>query len=575
MRQTVTNLDRTQKPKNIDILALDMNGIFHPAAQMIFAYQAYAGSRAPYKATSAEDAGRMVAQQTLALIDDALRKINPSKQIWLFVDGVAGMAKQQQQRQRRYGSGTGETEEQLREVLKDRERGTYEHVYTYVQSDISPGTAFMRSLCGSLRAMIAARSDLLWRGKTVVWSSELSPGEGEHKILNMLRTVTGASSMTMCIHGLDADLIMLGSLHCWRVSEMYIFRDNRSHIQSIRVKIKAAQGRDRRSLASQLQGAAEYELVDVTAVSRKLSGLMGQSPVKDPNGFIRDFVFLAFLIGNDFLPHSPALSVYDRGLDLLIDAYKRIKAGSRGKLITQEDGHGGVFINLPLLGKFLALSAKTEGSQLLLLSQKIKRGENHAWPMLGTATRERSADTEEWLAHFKKDYYAAYFNNAGMTEICQEYILGCQWVLEYYMTGIPSWKWRYPFLRAPFAAELANMIANNEYKETSFPWSQPATPAEQIAYVFPPSLSVKILPVTYAAYVLQNQRWFPLHAKKNLEGISVDREFLAHLELPSIDISTTEKELSALKVPPSALASNTHRQYSEMFEAGKISFLTV
>jgi len=306
-------------------------------------------------------------------------------------------------------------------------------------------------------------------------------------------------------------------------------------------------------------------------VSRKLSNLMGQAPVNDPNGYIRDFVFLAFLIGNDFLPHSPALSVYDRGLDLLIDAYKRTISGSRKNLITQEDGHGGVFINLPLLGRFLSLSAETEQQQLSRLASKIARGESHPWPLLESAAERRS---EDWLQEFKDGYYARYFSNADMREICQEYIMGCKWVLEYYVTGIPSWKWRYPFLRAPFARELADMINNGEYREASFPWSKPASPAEQIAYVFPPSLSVKILPLSYAKYVLRHPNMFPLEGRKNIEGVPVGREFLGHLELPAIDVATTEREMGALDVGDGHISA-VERQHSEIFEAGKVEFITV
>ena len=70
-----------------------------------------------------------------------------------------------------------------------------------------------------------------WKNLEIIFSNEKVPGEGEHKIINYIRK-NAKESESFCIHGLDADLIMLGmSLN---KNDIFIFREqiNRYGTQS-------------------------------------------------------------------------------------------------------------------------------------------------------------------------------------------------------------------------------------------------------------------------------------------------------------------------------------------------------
>ncbi len=74
---------------------------------------------------------------------------------------------------------------------------------------------------------------------------------------------------------------------------------------------------------------------------------------------IDDFVFMCFFVGNDFLPHLPALSIRDGGIDVLLYLYKKCLPSMGGFLTNNGE------LNLMRVDIFLSEVALVEDELMI------------------------------------------------------------------------------------------------------------------------------------------------------------------------------------------------------------------
>jgi 5'-3' exonuclease len=184
-----------------DHVLIDMNGIIHEAAQYIYKYGPYENKRM---------LGRNVKPPVTKLVNEIKKRVNaivelckPNKSVYLAVDGVAPMSKQNQQRQRRF------------KATADRK----DDDDSFDSNCITAGTDFIKEVCGLLQPPYWVKS----RGRPVEISTDAEPGEGEHKLVDKIRQ-SQDNGETHCVVGLDADLIMLSLL---LDREVYIMRGDK------------------------------------------------------------------------------------------------------------------------------------------------------------------------------------------------------------------------------------------------------------------------------------------------------------------------------------------------------------
>jgi len=179
---------RTPNPngEEMDNLYLDMNGIVHPCS--------HPEDRPP----PANEEEMMI-----AVFDYTERVVNmcrPRKLLMIAVDGVAPRAKMNQQRSRRFRSAQEAAEKdqavaEYHAMLKATGRGAEiegeeKPKKTWDSNAITPGTPFMDILAASLRYWVSYKlsTDPAWEKLKVIISDATVPGEGEHKIMNFVRS---------------------------------------------------------------------------------------------------------------------------------------------------------------------------------------------------------------------------------------------------------------------------------------------------------------------------------------------------------------------------------------------------
>lgn len=194
--KTTVPIDMSKPNPNgeeFDNLYLDMNGIVHPCS--------HPEDRPP----PANEEEMMIA--IFEFTERVVNMARPRKLLYIAVDGVAPRAKMNQQRSRRFRSAQEAAEkdkqaEEFHALLKKNsqsngdESQAEEPKKTWDSNSITPGTPFMDLLAECLRYWTAYKlsTDPAWKELKVIISDATVPGEGEHKIMNFIRSQRSSGS---------------------------------------------------------------------------------------------------------------------------------------------------------------------------------------------------------------------------------------------------------------------------------------------------------------------------------------------------------------------------------------------
>lgn len=249
---------------------------------------------------------------------------------------------------------------------------------TWDSNVITPGTPFMDILAASLRYWIAYKlnTDPAWEKvrsrptidlstysfanqvqMKIIISDATVPGEGEHKIMEFVRSQRANPehdpNTRHVIYGLDADLIMLGLAthepHFRVLREDVFFQESRPRTCKLcgqpghKAEECTGKAKEKNGEFDEKQNAAPLKpfiWLHVSVLREYLAAELHvpQQPFPfDLERALDDWVFMCFFVGNDFLPHLPSLDIRENGIDTLI-AIWRDNIPAMGGYLTQ-DGH--------------------------------------------------------------------------------------------------------------------------------------------------------------------------------------------------------------------------------------------
>ncbi|RHY53257.1 hypothetical protein DYB38_006712 [Aphanomyces astaci] len=605
-----------------DNLYLDLNGIIHQCTH-------------PSDDEVCEELGEAHHIPAIfAYIDRIVSHIvKPKKLLFLAVDGVAPRAKLNQQRSRRFRAGKELYEKNLslqRDDDDDNESSEAPKAL-FDSNCITPGTEFMYRLSSHLQYFIRKKlkEDPSWRDLTVIFSGQDVPGEGEHKIVEYIRRTKMQPgyppNVRHCMYGSDADLMLLGLMthepHFTLVREVVNFGGGSSRKKgkddNSAKKIIARQTKEPEWQLVHLSLFRQYlnmELsVPVRVVPPSLSHhthsipyLVGWHPQVawyDMERALDDFIFLTFLLGNDFIPHSPTLDISEDAIALLLGLYRDLLPqwgnylteagvvthpehleglcqviGSMEEAILTKRVHEerkfrdrkrygngyGRNGSSPVRAKVVSAHEDTEVDddddgndcqfeQDLLHALSVQEGEDDDDVVVLSGSPEFQAT--KWA------YYGAKFglrdtSTELLTAVKVAYVEALVWCAGYYFQGVPSWSWFYPFHYSPMLSDLtdiASIVAS-----IHFDVGVPFLPFQQLLSTLPPT-SATLVPPGYQRLMTDPTSpiasFYPISfeidmdGKRNAwEGVNIlpfiDASRLVdaiHLHCPEADLTDAER----------------------------------
>ena len=417
-----------------------------------------------------------IINKILSEIDKLIEYTGVKNTIYLAVDGIAPKMKMKQQRMRRHKS-----------ALERK----YNKETSWNTNAISPGTKFMKSLNDSLKKHIC-------KYKNIILDDSDNRGEGEHKILHYI--LKNNLKGKICIYGLDADLIQLSLV------------SHKPHIVLLRetteYNIENTQ--------------SEYVYLKIDDLKKHLIESFNIQRIVLEERLIDDYIFICFLLGNDFMNHIPTLNLRYGGHNILVDTYSKLQERYDGyfRLIDKNLEN---IIHMTFFKEFISELSILENDMINKIKmirykqhkkihseyyndfqdfQKLIKEDNqnkseisdkclsmeNIYRFQYNTTNDKDSvkkmiDNLPILVSQNESYSSEYCAKECEKE-CRDYMKCLLWTTHYYFNDCVNWRFNSEYNHGPFIKNLNKFLINNfdiEINKEDKEYSN----IEQLSYIFP------------------------------------------------------------------------------------------
>ena len=409
-------------------------------------------------------------------IEECIQITNVQKLIYIAIDGPAPRTKMEQQRQRRLKSS--------------HEKKMWD------TNQITPGTPFMDHLSEYLHQR-CKELNVQW-----IISDSNEPGEGEHKIMHYMDTLSVDTHNI--VYGLDADLLMLSMI---RKHHVYLLRERTAfNIENLETP---------------------YVFCDIQCLKKSLLSTLQKESIHISNEtLLNDYLLMCFLIGNDFIINTPSINIRYNGLEHLLDIYHTLQEEYFGRFFLIDEN---AKINLHYFKVYIKkLSLKERGKindTLMIRNNQQKKYQRMYRKIYDKYKPEKVEDitfekmseldedtfkefqnhspvllreNENEIFKSKRNYYMYHFYDTfnsnpsydmvldtDKKKLCEEYIRSIVWTTEYYFEKCKNWKWYYPYHFTPLLVDLSEYLDQLDTLDIINTEEIPHTPEEQLKIVLP------------------------------------------------------------------------------------------
>lgn len=454
---------------------LDFNSIIHPCSAQVVSKL---NQRVDVNDALYSKIFDNIASYTLKLIDIT----QPTDCLYIAIDGIAPRAKMHQQRKRRFLSAQ---RNKAISAFKARHKIPDTH---WDSNCITPGTDFMLKLDNFLitefKDVVKTKYPTL---KHFIVSGSNEIGEGEHKMIHYIKkNEIDLDNGGDVVYGLDADLIMLSLTTEER--RIVLMRESQDFGQN------------------QSPNKLPFKYLDINNLREGIYDTLG---LHSQQNIINDYVFMCYLLGNDFIPALSFLKIKEGAVDVLVECYKEVTDNQRNSeqpsinsIIYKEDEKYNVNINL-LTKLMFALKNKEDEmfsyvienyNNALPKPQKnfntIMQNIKNYNPQLTIkeiqerAIREFSMDLDEYPLRnkylveinpktdkkWRNTYYHYIFGSNSIDSIkgtCKKYLEGLLWITNYYFDLSASHEWYYHYHYAPCVSDVHKYLLSFDHETLS------------------------------------------------------------------------------------------------------------